>query len=117
MTNQDKLLSDEKLEGLLLYFAQLVSYKRMAANRNIKGFYQMDDKASIDVGGIIKSLVAEINAQKRLYAESVIGEDEKMNGTRDKNGFYVDNHEQHLDTIATMRNLLRAEQRKRLNNE
>lgn len=61
------------------------------------------------------SRASHIGTYKRAIlqwvADEVVGKDEKLTGTLDKDGFYVDNNEQHLDTQKVLRNIWRKEQR------
>lgn len=60
-----RTLSGEELEKLVCDCFRQVAYRQMAANKKIKEFYQMNDEASVDVGGLIKWLVQLINEEKQ----------------------------------------------------
>nr|DAJ99439.1 MAG TPA: hypothetical protein [Caudoviricetes sp.] len=60
-----QVLSDEQLEKIVRDCFGCVAYRQMTANENIKKFYQMDDKASIDVDDLIKWLVQLVNEEKQ----------------------------------------------------
>ncbi len=61
-----RTLSDKELEKLIYDCFSHVAYRQMAANEKIREFYQISDKASIDVSGLIKNLVQVINEQKQI---------------------------------------------------
>ena len=95
MTN--KLLSDEELEvNVVLTLEKLQDLTVKHAQGAPGGNRRL---ALMKVKSDIKNL---INSQKRLYAESVIGEDENNPAPREPCG-------------ASYRNQLRAEQRARIN--
>ncbi len=54
-----------ELDSMLLDFAKHVALQQMLANDRIREFYQIDDKANIDVGKTIKSIS---NYVERLIA-------------------------------------------------
>lgn len=59
-----RALSDKELETLVHGYFRHVAYCQMAANKRIGEFYQLDNDASIDVGGLVKSLVRLIKEEK-----------------------------------------------------
>jgi hypothetical protein len=60
-----RALSDKELERLVYDYFRHVAYRQMAANEKIREFYQINDKASIDVSGLVKWLVQVINEEKQ----------------------------------------------------
>lgn len=60
-----QVLSDKQLENIIHDFFGCVAYRQMTANENVKKFYQMDDKASIDVNDLVKWLVQIVNEEKQ----------------------------------------------------
>ena len=60
-----RILSDKELENIVCNCFERVAYRQMAANENVKKLYQMNDEASVDVGGLIKWLVQLINEEKQ----------------------------------------------------
>lgn len=76
MSNQDRLLSDEELESKLTEVIALMPLETGAKLTEI-GW----EKYGENEQEAIKKLLDLINTQKRLYAESVIGEDEVVSGS------------------------------------
>ena len=60
-----QILSDKELENIVYDCFRHVAYRQMAANEKIREFYQMSDKASVDVSGLAKWLVQVINEEKQ----------------------------------------------------
>lgn len=93
--NQDRLLSDEELRKTTLAMFTTDDPRRMTT---------ITDELVLD------NLMSLINTQKRLYAESVIGQDQADQ--------VIDDTLQSVDIPeAIIRNELRAEQRKRIDGE
>lgn len=61
----NKQLSDKELETLVYDYFRHIAYCQMAANERIREFYQLNNDASIDVGGLVKSLVGLIKEEKQ----------------------------------------------------
>lgn len=60
-----KELTDRELEKIIHDYFSYVAYKQMAANEKIRKFYQLDNKASIDVNDLVGGLVRLINEEKK----------------------------------------------------
>ncbi len=101
MSNQDRLLSEEELNKQLHEI--LWNHHLVPSADDVEDVWKKNPTNITDTATAQKQLFDLINTQKRLYAESVIGEDEKM-----YNPPY-----QHSSEKA-VRNLLRAEQRARI---
>lgn len=95
-----KLLSDEELRE------EVVKAIVSDTHIHIGGHYP--DGTPIDEESAVDDILALINTQKRLFAESVIGDDE----SRDLSG---DNYSHILHQKQRNRNELRAEQKARMN--
>lgn len=93
MSNQDRLLNDEELKQECLTIIALQEYGTTPSN--------LSGEQIAKIGFASVDLYQFINTQKRLYAESVIGEDENNPAPREPWG-------------ASYRNQLRAEQRERI---
>lgn len=115
MSSQDRLMSDEdlaeKLATLIVAFNMNHSEKSKEDIDKVKGKYMMP------------TMLKVINTQKRLYAESVIGEDVDINEIKigriknikgDRKGADVKAFDWSIE-VETWKNQLRAEQRNRLN--
>lgn len=92
MSNQDRLLSGEELYNNIHSIVEYIEF--------------LDDNKSYQRkrNKLMKELVELIQCQKRLYAESVIGEDD----TEHNKDFYGRKYD------VKLRNNLRAEQRARI---
>ena len=60
-----RTLSDKELENIVYNCFRHVAYRQMAANKKIREFYQINDKASVDVSGLVKWLVQVIRKEKQ----------------------------------------------------
>lgn len=60
-----RILSDEELENIVYDCFRHVTYRQMASNEKIRDFYQINDKASVDVSSLVKWLVQVINEEKQ----------------------------------------------------
>ena len=114
MSNQDRLLSDEEmLEALgFTYIDKEGGYYIHHYVRKEKNPSSLN---SVLIPHVAEKIIGLINTQKRLYAESVIGEDlelPKMAYGHDENGNYISGGEIQARVDAVNRKL--AEQRARL---
>lgn len=61
---------DRELRSLLLDFAKYVSLQSMYANEKITNFYQLDNKADIDVSEMLERVIRRIAQKQREARQS-----------------------------------------------
>lgn len=111
--SKDRLLSDETLKAKIIDLVT-EAYDAGYSNGQMRAY---SNEETLDIAGEITDF---INTQKRLYAESVIGEDEEMPKKeqigKSKHGklFYTYGKGSSPLKVKS-RNELRAEQRARIN--